>query len=117
MPKSLYSTEQSIQVDVRNAIQQIETRKKQVQTAGDSKKFAIQRLDGENKRFGAGLSQGYLVLQRQNEVASAEYQELQALINYKRAVINLQKAMYTLLASNDFEIAKSISGNNAPDLK
>jgi HAE1 family hydrophobic/amphiphilic exporter-1 len=108
-------TEQTIQVDVRNAVQQIETRKKQVETAGASKRFSQERLDGEVKRFDAGLSQGYLVLQRQNELAQAEYQELQALINYKRAIINLQKAMYTLLESGDFEIAKGSS--DVPDLK
>jgi len=108
-------TEQTIQVDVRNAVQQIETRKKQVETAGASKRFSQARLDGEVKRFDAGLSQGYLVLQRQNELAQAEYQELQALINYKRAIINLQKAMYTLLEASDFEIAKG--GSAVPDLK
>lgn len=109
-------TEQTIQVDVRNAVQQLETRKKQVETAGAAKRFARERLDGEVKRAEAGLSQNYLVLQRQNELASAEFTELQALINYKRAVINLQKAMYTLLEFNDFEIAKGSSAN-VPDLK
>ena len=38
------------------------------------------------------------------------------LINYKKAIIALQKAMYTLLESNEFEIAKGSSGN-VPDLK
>ena len=108
-------TEQTIQVDVRNAIQQLETRKKQVETAGASKRFSQERLDGEEKRFQAGLSQNYLVLQRQNELAQAEYQELQALINYKRAIINLQKAMYTLIESNDFEVAKGTG--SVPPLK
>ena len=72
-----------------------------------------ERLDGEEKRFQAGLSQNYLVLQRQNELSSAEYTYLQALINYKKSIITLQKAMYTLLESNEFEIAKGSSEQRA----
>ena len=110
------NTEQSIQVDVRNAVQKLETSKKQVETAGVSRVLSKERLDGEVKRFEAGLSQNYLVLQRQNELASAENTELQALISYKKAIITLQKAMYTLLESNEFELAKG-SSSSVPDLK
>jgi outer membrane protein len=113
---NLRKTEQGIQVDVRNAIQSLETNRKQVETAGVARKLAEERLDGEEKRFEAGLSQNYLVLQRQNEVSQAQFTELQSLINYKKAVITLQKAMYTLLESNEFEIAKG-SSSNVSDLK
>jgi outer membrane protein TolC len=104
-------TEQSIQVDVRNALQQLETRRNQVKSAEAGRRFSKERLDGEEKRFQAGLSQNYLVLQRQDEFARAEYTYLQAQINYKKSIITLQKAMYTLIESNDFEIAKESSEN------
>lgn len=106
-------TEQTIQVDVRNAMQQLETRRNQVRTAEAARRFSKERLDGEEKRFQAGLSQNYLVLQRQNELAQSEYTYLQAQINYKKSIITLQKAMYTLLESNDFEIAKGTSSKPA----
>jgi outer membrane protein len=102
-------TEQTIQVDVRNALQQLETRRNQVRSAEAGRRFSKERLDGEEKRFQAGLSQNYLVLQRQDEFARAEYTYLQAQINYKKSIITLQKAMYTLIESNDFEIAKGSS--------
>jgi outer membrane protein TolC len=106
-------TEQSIQVDIRNAVQQLETRRNQVRTAEASRRFSQERLDGEVKRNEAGLSQNYLVLQRQQELSQAEYTYLQAQINYKKSIITLQKAMYTLLESNDFEIAKGSSDGPA----
>ncbi len=109
-------TEQTIQVEVRNAIQAIDTNRKQVETAEVARRLAEERLDGETKRFDAGLSQNYLVLQRQNELSSAQYQELQALIRYKQAIITLQKAMYTLLEANQFEVAKG-SSSNVPELR
>jgi outer membrane protein len=106
---TLRKQEQSIQVEIRNALQTLESNRKQVDSAGIARKLAAERLSGEQKRFEAGLSQNYLVLQRQNELSSQEYAELQALIRYKQAIITLQKAMYTLLEANDFEIAKGIA--------
>jgi outer membrane protein TolC len=102
-------TEQSIQADVRNAVQSLQTRRNQVKAASEASRLSAERLRGEEKRFQAGLSQNYLVLQRQTELAQAQGSELTALINYKKAIITLQKSMYTLLQANDFEIAKGVS--------
>jgi outer membrane protein TolC len=109
-------TEQQIQVDVRNAVQALETSKKRVQQAGVARQLAQEQLTGEEKRFQAGLSENFRVLDRQNNLSSAQGQELQSLITYKKAIITLQKAVYTLLEGNDFEIAKT-SGTTVPPLK
>lgn len=113
---NIRKTEQSIQVEVRNALQTLESNRKQVDSAALARKLAEERLRGEEKRLQAGLSQNYLVLQRQNELSTQEYAELQALIRYKQAIITLQKAMYTLLESNEFEIAKG-SASKVPNLQ
>jgi outer membrane protein TolC len=109
-------TEQQIQVDVRNAVQSLETSKKRVQQAGVARQLAQEQLTGEEKRFQAGLSENFRVLDRQNNLSAAQGQELQSLITYKKSIITLQKAMYTLLEGNDFEIAKT-SGSTVPPLK
>jgi len=110
------NTEQQIQVDIRNAVQRIETNRQQVETARLSRQLTQEQLDGEEKRFQAGLSQNFLVLSRQNDLTAAQGVELQALIAYKKSIITLQQAMYTLLEANDFEIAKT-SSDNVPNLK
>jgi outer membrane protein TolC len=112
---NIRKSEQSIQVDVRNALQTLESNRKQVESAGVARKLAAERLSGEQKRFEAGLSQNYLVLQRQNELSTQEYAELQALIRYKQAIITMQKSMYTLLEASQFEIAKGAS-SRVPNL-
>lgn len=104
-------TEQNILADVRNAVQSLATRRNQVKAASESTRLSEERLHGEEKRLDAGLSQVYLVLDRQDQLAQAQYAELQALINYKRAIITLEKAMYTLIDANDFEIAKGSALN------
>jgi HAE1 family hydrophobic/amphiphilic exporter-1 len=110
------SSEQSIQVEIRNAVQQLETNRNQVRTAEVQRRLAQEQLDGEEKRFEAGLSENFRVLDQQNNLAQAANDYLVNLINYKKSIIVLQKAMYTLLESNEFEIAKD-SYNNVPDLK
>ena len=55
------------------------------------------------------MSQNFLVLQRQEQLSAAKGTELQALIAYKKSIIALQQTMYTLLESNDIEVAKTES--------
>jgi outer membrane protein TolC len=100
--------EQKLAVQVRNAIEDLETNKQRVQTARVALQLAQEQLDGETLRFQAGMSQNFLVLQRQQFYANAKGVELQALIAYKRSIINLQNAMWTLLESNDFEVIRSV---------
>jgi outer membrane protein TolC len=110
--------EQSIVVEVRNAVQSLETKKKSVEQAEVATRYAKEQLEGEQKRFEAGLSNTFLVLDAQNKLAAAQYQRLQSLIAYKQAVITADSAMYSLLESSDFEVAKS-TGNSGkvPDFK
>ncbi len=108
--------EQLILVDIRNAVQHIETSRKAVETAKVARELAKQQLDGEEQRFEAGLSENFRVLDRQRGLSSAQGVELQALIAYKKSIIQLQKSMNTLLESNDFEIAKT-SASNVPESK
>jgi outer membrane protein len=99
-------TEQNIIVQIRDAVESLETSRQRVQTAKVSLRFAQEQLDGETQRFDAGMSQNFQVLQRQADLSAAQGAELQALITYKKAIITLEQNMYNLLESNDFEIAK-----------
>jgi len=107
-------TEQSIIVEIRNAVQALNTAKQRLETAKISRQLAELQLDAENKRFNAGLSQNYLVLDRQNQLASAQLSELNANITYRKAIITLQQAMYTLLDANDIGMAKGSSTKIQP---
>ena len=99
-------TEQNIIVQVRNAHEALETSRQSVVTARLSRQLAEDQLEGETERFESGISQNFQVLQRQTDLAVAQGVELQALIAYRKAIINLQQNMYNLLESNDFEIAR-----------
>jgi outer membrane protein TolC len=97
--------EQKIAVQIRNAVDDLEGNKKQVEAARTSRELAEVQLDAETKRFNAGMSQNFLLFQRQTDLSTAQGAELQALVAYKKSIITLEQNMNTLLQSNDFSIA------------
>ena len=109
-------TEQTIQQDVLNALQSLESSRRQVAASEIALRQAREQLDGEEKRFEAGLSQNYRVLEVQQQLSNSEYSQLQALIRYKQAIITLQRSMYNLLEASEFSIAKG-SSKNIPAFK
>jgi outer membrane protein len=108
--------EQAILVEVRNAVSRLETLKRGIEQTKVAARYAKEQMEGEQKRFEAGLSNNFLVLDAQDKLSSAQYQQLAAIIAYQKAVISAEKSMYTLLESNDFKIAKG-SGETVPDFK
>ena len=95
---------QSIEVDVRNAVQSVEMAKMRIDAAEAATKYARQQLEGEQKKFEAGLQAVYFVLQRQNQLSVALVNELQAKADYNIAVANLHRVMSTTLSNNSIEI-------------
>jgi len=103
--------EQNIQVDVLNALQALETARRQVDAAAVALRTQRAQYEAEVKRNEAGLSQNYRVLEVEQQLSSQEYSQLTALINYKQAVTTLQRTMFNLLEASDFSIARGSSSN------
>lgn len=95
---------QSIAVEVRNALQAVETARQTIEAARAERKNREVQLDGEQKKFEAGLSSTFLVLQFQNFLSNARLQELQALVNYNKAIADLQRVISTTLSAHNVEI-------------
>jgi HAE1 family hydrophobic/amphiphilic exporter-1 len=97
-------TEQSIEVEVRNALQAVETAKKRVDAAKNSRANAELQYQSEQRKFDAGQSTNFFVLDRQNALSSARGRELRALTDYTKAVAELQRALSTTLSSNNVAV-------------
>jgi outer membrane protein TolC len=100
------NTQQLIMVDVRNAYEQIGTRKKGLEAATVARELSEEQLEGENKRFEAGLSTNFEVLRYQRDLADAQVRELRAMVDYQVALVALQKAMFTIIDQNDITTAR-----------
>src|SRR5215831_9564780 len=104
---------QQIALDVRNAMTQVEMNKAQIDAATTARVLAERRLDAEQKKFDLGASTIRFVLEEQRNVAQAQTDELQALVNYTKALVDLDHATGMALKKNNIEIEKTLNPTGA----
>lgn len=81
--------------DVSNTAVQVQNNAERVQAAQAARDLAQQQLDAENSKFAVGMSTNYLVVQAQRDLASARNNELQAILAYRRAVVEFERMQQT----------------------
>jgi outer membrane protein len=104
---------QQIALDVRNALTQVEMNKAQIEAATTARVLAERRLDAEQKKFDLGASTIRFVLEEQRNVAQAQTDELQALVNYTKALVDLDHSTGMTLKRNNIEIEKTLNPSGA----
>src|SRR5256714_1177451 len=92
---------QSVEVEVRDAVQAVETARRRVITARQARLSAEQQLAGERRLYQVGRSTTFILFQRENALVNAQNQELQAETDYNKALADLQRATSTTLRANN----------------
>jgi outer membrane protein TolC len=87
---SLRNLELQITTAVRDAGRQVNTNLKRVQATAVARQLAEQRLAAEQKKFNVGMSTTFIVFQAQRELTSARNNELRAIIDYNRSLIDFE---------------------------
>ncbi len=95
---------QTVQIDVRNALQAVEASRQRFEAAQAAKIAAKAQLAGEQEKFRAGLSSNFFVLQRQTDLAIAEGTEVRALTDYNKALADLQRVTGMTLVNNNVQV-------------
>jgi HAE1 family hydrophobic/amphiphilic exporter-1 len=106
--------EQTIEQDVRNTMQAIRSAEARLAAAASARDSAEQTFASEQRRFNAGLSTVFLVLQRQTEMIAARGRELQAQTDLNKAIADFQRATGSTLQVNNITVLKD---TNAPQLQ
>jgi HAE1 family hydrophobic/amphiphilic exporter-1 len=101
---SARSTEQLVEVDVRNAAQAVETSRRRVLTAREARANAELQLEGEQRLYSVGRSTTFLLFQRENALANARDAELRAETDYNKALAALQHATSSTLRANNITV-------------
>lgn len=96
--------EQGIAVEVRNAMQGIETARQRITAAAASERAAKEKLDSEIRLFQTGESTNFLVLTRQNELIDSRRRTVQAELQMNRAVARLRQATGQTLEANQIKL-------------
>jgi HAE1 family hydrophobic/amphiphilic exporter-1 len=93
-------TEQLIELQVRNALQGIETARQRIAAADASARAAKEKLDSEIRLYETGESTNFLVLTRQNEYADSRRRSVVAKLDFNRSVTRLDQALGATLTTH-----------------
>jgi len=98
--------EQTIEAEVRNALEATQTSQARLGAASAAQRNAQEQYESERRRFEAGLSTVFLVLQRQTALVTAQAQELRARADWNQAIALLDRATGTTLEQYGVSLKK-----------
>ena len=93
-----------LQVESRNAVQQYRSARSRLSAASAARGAAEQVAASELRRFRAGASTTFLVLQRQVNLANQRNRELQAQSDVQKALVELDRVTGNILANNGVDL-------------
>jgi outer membrane protein TolC len=96
--------EQSIQVDVRNALQTVRSAEARLRAAGIARQASELQYQSEQRKLDAGQSTVFLVLERQTALTTARGNELRAQTDLNKAIAELQRATGNALTTNNIVV-------------
>jgi HAE1 family hydrophobic/amphiphilic exporter-1 len=98
--------EQSIQADVRNALQAVMTNEARLRAAAIARENSERQYESERRKLNEGQSDIYRVLDRQTALSAARSAELRARTELNKAIADLQRATGSTLKENNIETKK-----------
>lgn len=104
--------EQTILVEVRNAVQAVEIARQRVLAARRARENAEIQLQGEQKLYEVGRSTTFLLFQRENTLVNARNAEIRAETDYNKSLSDLQRATSTTFRVNNIEIDSPVDNKD-----
>ena len=103
--------ELQIATQVRLAARNVATNIKRVQSARASRELQEKKLDAEEKKLAAGMSQSFFVFQAQRDLAVARVAEIQAISDYNKSLVDFDAVQMVPLNGNFGNITTPGSGS------
>jgi outer membrane protein TolC len=94
----------TIASDVDTAVRAVVSARKRIDTNQRAVASAEADLDAERKKFQAGKSTSFFVLEASSRLAAARNQYIQAIVEYNRAIHQLSRAEGTILEENQIDL-------------
>ena len=89
-----------VATDVSNAGVNVQNAVERVQAAQAARDLAQQQLNAENSKFAVGMSTNFNIVQAQRDLATAQNNELQAILAYRKALVEFDRVQQTGTAGN-----------------
>jgi outer membrane protein TolC len=101
---SLTSVRQQVIVSVREAVRRVQTDFKRIETTRSARIMAEKQLQAERERLNVGLSTTRFVLDFQRDLATAQGNELRAVVDYNKSLSNLARNKATTLERYNIQL-------------
>ncbi len=101
---SLQSVRQQVIVGVREAVRRVHTDFKRIETTKSARIMAEKQLQAEQERLKVGLSTTRFVLDFQRDLATAQGNELRAIVDYNKSLSNFARNKATTLERYDLKL-------------
>src|SRR5262249_44897780 len=95
----LKQVELQVATDVTNAAVTAQTNIDRVQAAQAARELAQKQLEAEQSKFEVGMSTNFNVIQSQRDLATAQNNELQAVLGYRKSLVELERLQQTTLSN------------------
>ena len=102
--------ELQVATDVTNAAINVQSGVERVQAAQSAREFAQKTLEAEQSKFEVGMSTNYNVILTQRDLATAQANELQAILNYRKSLVELERLQQTTLSSLNVTVLSTAGG-------
>jgi outer membrane protein len=88
-----------VATDVTNAAINVQSGVERVQAAQAARELAQKTLEAEQSKFEVGMSTNYNVILAQRDLATAQSNELNAVLNYRKSLVELERTQQTTLSN------------------
>jgi outer membrane protein len=96
--------ELEVATDVTNAATNVQNNVDRVEAAQAAREFSLRQLEAEQSKFEVGMSTNYFVVQAQRDLLTAQNNELEAILAYRRSLVELERLQQTSLQSSNITI-------------
>lgn len=108
---SFQRSHNQVALEVRQAIIGLVQGKAQVEAAHQAVRLAQETFNAEQKKLQAGITTPYQVVLRERDLFAAQTAEVQAVVNYAKALVEMDRAMGTTLDRNGIGVEDALSGS------
>jgi outer membrane protein len=102
--------ELQIATDVTNAALTAQSSAEGVQAAQAARELSQKKLEAEQSKFEVGMSTNYFVVQAQRDLADAQNTELRTILNYRKALVELERLQQTTLQNLNITVLSAAGG-------
>ena len=102
--------ELQVATDVTNAALTAQSNAERVQAAQAARDLAQKTLEAEQSKFEVGMSTNYNVILTQRDLATAQNNELQAILNYRKSLVELERLQQTTLTNLNITVLNAGGG-------